>query len=128
MKRPAQSLPRSGHWRVVNAARTTRLAGRAWVAADFWARLVGLLGRRHLAQGEAILLRPGSAIHTFFMFFPIDVLFLDNSGRVLKLASAVPPFRCLLAPRGARGVLELPAGTIAATDTALGDALAFETG
>lgn len=62
----------------------------------------------------------------FFMRFGIDALFIDRSGRVLRVAADLPPWRFAAAARGARDVLELPAGTAARTATQAGDELVFE--
>jgi uncharacterized protein len=72
-------------------------------------RLRGLLGRSGLPSGEGMLLRPASSIHTAFMRFAIDAVFLDRGDRVLKVAAELAPWR-MAACRGARAVLELPAG------------------
>jgi uncharacterized protein len=69
----------------------------------------GLLGRARLGRDEGILLRPASSIHTAFMRFPIDAVFLDADGRVLRVAANVKPWRAA-GCRGARAVLELSAG------------------
>src|SRR3954467_12940266 len=76
------------------------------------ARLRGLLGRSGLASGEGMLLRPAASIHTAFMRFPIDAVFLDREDGVLKVAAELPPWR-MAACRGSRTVLELPAGEAA---------------
>ena len=68
----------------------------------------GLLGRRGLPPGEGLLLRPASSVHTAFMRFPIDVVFLDRDLTVLKVARGVVPWRAAWARR-ARAALELPA-------------------
>jgi uncharacterized protein len=73
------------------------------------ARLRGLLGRSGLSSGEGMLLRPASSIHTAFMRFAIDAVFLDREDRVLKVAPELFPWR-MAACKGARAVLELPAG------------------
>jgi uncharacterized membrane protein (UPF0127 family) len=73
------------------------------------ARCRGLLGRSGLLSGEGMLLRPASSIHTAFMRFPIDAVFLDRADRVLKVSSDLRPWRTS-GCRGARAVLELPAG------------------
>jgi uncharacterized membrane protein (UPF0127 family) len=72
-------------------------------------RLKGLLGRDGLAQGEGLLLRPASSIHTFFMRFPIDVVFLDRALVVLGSEDGIEPWRAT-AQRGAHAVLARPAG------------------
>jgi uncharacterized membrane protein (UPF0127 family) len=69
----------------------------------------GLLGRSELPEEEGILLRPCSSIHMFFMRFPIDAVFLDRDLRVLRVAAELAPWR-LAGKRGAKMVLELPAG------------------
>jgi uncharacterized protein len=78
------------------------------VAESFSARLRGLLGRSSLPAGEGMLIRSES-VHTFFMRFAIDVVFLDDDHRVLRVDANVGPWR-LKACRGARSVLELAAG------------------
>jgi uncharacterized protein len=82
------------------------------LAETMFSRLRGLLGRRGLAAGEGMLLRPASSIHTAFMRFTIDAVFLDKANQVVKVAAEVRPWRAA-ACRGARAVLELPAGEAA---------------
>ena len=82
---------------------------RCFVAETAFARLRGLLGRSGLSSGEGMLLRPASSIHTGFMRFAIDAVFLDRENRVLKVAAELSPWR-MAACKGARAVLELPAG------------------
>ncbi len=112
--------------RVTNLSRGTVLAHRAAVARSFRARLRGLLGRRALAPGEGLLISPTTAVHTFFMRFPIDVAFLDEGGKVVRAYHALPPFRVAIGGKRARKALELPAGTLAATSTQEGDQLLLE--
>jgi uncharacterized membrane protein (UPF0127 family) len=79
------------------------------LAETMFARLRGLLGRNGLSSGEGMLLRPAASVHTAFMRFSIDVVFLDREDRVVKVAADLRPWR-VVACRGARTVLELPAG------------------
>ncbi len=97
------------------------------VADTALSRLRGLLGRRELPSGEGLLLRPSPSIHTFFMRFPIDVVFLDRELRVLRVADAVKPWRAA-ACRGARAVLELTAGEASARGIAVGERLSLRDG
>lgn len=98
---------------VVRIVSTTAcLAGRAEVANTFGSRLVGLLGRDALAPGTGLVLQPSSSIHTAFMRFPIDVIFLDGQQRVVATATHVQPFRIAWGGWKARMAVELPAGTI----------------
>ena len=69
----------------------------------------GLLGRAGLEPWAGLLIVPASSIHTFFMAFPIDAVFLDRDLRVRSVARGVKPWRMVLRP-GARSVLELAAG------------------
>lgn len=79
------------------------------IASNVWARTRGLLGRSELSPGEGLLLRPAPSIHTFFMRFPIDAVFLDDQLRVLAVRAQLRPWRTA-GHRRARAVLELPAG------------------
>jgi uncharacterized membrane protein (UPF0127 family) len=79
------------------------------VADSAPARLRGLLGRRSLPSGEGLILRPAGSIHTAFMRFPIDVVFLDRELRVLGVKPALRPWRAA-GRRRARAVVELAAG------------------
>jgi uncharacterized protein len=90
----------------------TVVCERCLLAETPLARLRGLLGRSGLASGEGLLLRPAGSIHTVFMRFAIDAVFLDRADRVVKVAAALRPWRAA-ACRGARSVLELPAGEAA---------------
>ncbi len=72
----------------------------------------GLLGRSELPRGEGVLLHPAGSVHTLFMRFPIDVVFLDRDDRVLHVAADVRPWR-FVGKRRARSVLELAAGEAA---------------
>jgi uncharacterized membrane protein (UPF0127 family) len=82
----------------------------------------GLLGRSALRSGEGLLIRPASSIHTFFMRFAIDVVFIDRAGIVVKIVAALRPWR-LAASRGARCALELGAGEAEARGIRIGDQL-----
>jgi uncharacterized protein len=112
--------------RVVNASRGTVLADRAGWARSFAARLKGLLGRSALAPGEGLLIEPCDGIHMFFMRFAIDAVFLDAERRVVRLFSRLPPWSTTPRVRGARSVLELPAGAGEASGTLPGDLLRVE--
>jgi uncharacterized membrane protein (UPF0127 family) len=95
---------------------------RCTVADSPLPRMRGLLGRGHLPPQEGVLLRPAGSIHTFFMRFPIDVLFLDREGRVVRVVESLPPWRAAAA-RGARSVLELRAGESSRRGIETGDML-----
>jgi uncharacterized protein len=95
------------------------------VADSAWMRTKGLLGRASLGEDEGILLRPGGSIHMFFMRFPIDAVFLDRDLRVLRVEADLKPWR-MASKRGAKSVLELPAGRCARVGVAEGDSLVVD--
>ncbi|HZC28919.1 MAG TPA: DUF192 domain-containing protein [Gaiellaceae bacterium] len=93
---------------------------RCVLADTALARMRGLLGRKMLPPGEGILLRPASSVHTAFMRFPIDVVFLDRENRIVRIAENVRPWRTAAA-RKARTVVELAAGQAERRGLQLGD-------
>jgi uncharacterized membrane protein (UPF0127 family) len=95
---------------------------RCTVADRMLPRMKGLLGRRALSSGEGMLIRPAPSIHTFFMRFPIDAVFLARDGEVLKVSSNVKPWRTRSCRR-AHSVLELAAGEAERRMVARGDRL-----
>lgn len=103
-----------------NLTRDTLLATELEVAGARGTRRKGLLGRDSLPQGAGLWIVPCEAVHTFFMRFPIDLVYLDRRHRVRKVRSSVAAWR-LSACFTAHSVLELPAGTIRATQTQRGD-------
>ena len=95
---------------------------RCRVADRALPRMRGLLGRRGLASGEGLLLKPSPSIVTFFMRFPIDAVFLDEKGTVLKVRASLGPWR-IAGCRGAHATLELPAGEASRRGIREGDRL-----
>jgi uncharacterized membrane protein (UPF0127 family) len=109
---------------VRNATRGVELAASAGAAETSKERRTGLLRHERLAPGEGLWIAPCEAVHTFGMKFPIDVVFLNRQRKVLKVRENVGPRKIAVCLR-AHSVLELPAGTVAATGTAPGDVLEF---
>ncbi len=107
--------------RITNRTRGTLLGTRIHLADTWWSRLRGFLARPRPAPGHGILLFPCVAVHTFGMRFPLDVIFLDSGGDILAMEENMGPWRTSSRISGARYVLEVPAGTIQATGTAVGD-------
>lgn len=112
--------------RIHNLTQGTELANDAREPRGLWGRAIGLLGRSSLRPGEALILQPCTSIHTAFMRFPIDVVYLDRSDRVAKVCPNVKPFRFSGILRGGHAVLELPSGTLAGSATGVGDQLSIE--
>jgi uncharacterized membrane protein (UPF0127 family) len=98
------------------------LAEKLETAFDSKTRRRGLLGRQGLDAGAALVIAPCNSIHTFFMKFAIDVVFVTRDGRVAKLYTALPPWRIGVSWRSF-AVIELPAGAAGRADTRVGDNL-----
>lgn len=112
--------------KIVNSTRATILADQAQVARTFWSRFRGLMGRCDLPAGAGLVIEPNGSVHTFWMRFPIDVIFVDRNNVVVGTRAAMPPNRPYAGARRAHRTIELPAGVIAASVTAHGDHLRFE--
>jgi uncharacterized membrane protein (UPF0127 family) len=112
--------------RVINLTRGVPLITQGRLADTFWRRLRGLLGTTSLKREEGLILVGEKSIHTFFMAFSIDVVYVDKNYQVIRTDVNMVPFR--IGPFVARSayVLEMPVGTIAATTTQIGDELRFE--
>ena len=111
--------------RVTNLERDSVLGERVEMAETWWSRLRGLLGHPALERSEGLLIRPCRAVHMVGMRYPIDVAFLDPGGRVLAAYAELAPGRLSRYHRRATAALELPAGTLAASGTLVGDRLEF---
>lgn len=107
--------------KVYNATKKQCLAHTVIMADTFFARLAGLLGRSGLPAGWCMVLKPCSSIHTMFMRFPLDVLFLDEHSCVSAVIRDMPPYRFSGTVKGSRVVMEFPAGSLAQTGTVPGD-------
>jgi uncharacterized protein len=115
-----------GMIRVLNQTRGTVLGTRVRMADDLPARLRGFLWRPAPPAGEGILLSPCRAVHMYGVRFPLDVVFISEDGRVVATYRDLAPWRRSKVHGSALHALELPAGTIRATDTAVGDLLFWE--
>jgi CheY-like chemotaxis protein len=109
-----------------NATRGTVLADHCLIAKSSLARLRGLLGTRGLPRGHGLLLRPCKQVHTFFMQYELDLVFIDSDGAAVLALPNFPRNRISPHVRAAASVLELPAGTLAETPVAPGDLLRVE--
>ncbi len=112
--------------RLVNVTRGAVLATHTELAERARARMKGLLGRDGLPEGAALVIKPCTSIHTFFMRFPIDVLFLDQSGLVLRAIEHMRPWRLSRIYPRAACVAELPAGALGKSGTREGDRVLLE--
>jgi uncharacterized membrane protein (UPF0127 family) len=113
---------------VRNVDRGISFGEKVELADRWWSRFRGLLGRPALDPGEGLLLLPCKGVHMYGMRFPLDLAFLDRTGVVVALYHRIEPGERTTIHRGAWSVLELPAGTLASTGTAVGDRLQWDAG
>jgi len=104
-----------------NVTRQRILASVLVVADSFFHSLIGLMGRRGLESGHGLWIVPCQSVHTFWMRFPIDIVFLDEHHRVVHLAENLKPFRISKHVSKARSVIELSVCAIMTTGTQIGD-------
>jgi len=116
----------SGDCILVNRRTGVVLADRLIPAFDSATRRTGLLQHGELPERSAMIIAPSNAIHTFFMKFPIDVVFVGRDGAVRKIREAVAPWRMSAALR-AYAVIELRAGALRHANTVIGDTLVVRT-
>ena len=111
--------------RLIHAASGRVLADHLEVASAMRERMRGLLGRTGLPPGGGMLIERCSSIHTFFMKFSLDIIFVDSQRTVRKVVRNLRPWR-LASAFGASDVVELPAGALAEVLVVPGDALTIE--
>lgn len=109
-------------YEVRNLTRGTVLGDAIGLAGTSAERTTGLLKHRSLAPGEGLWITPCEGIHTFFMKFSIDVVYIDRAKRVRKVVPGLGPWR-LSACLTAHSVIELPVGTVERSGTRKGDQL-----
>ncbi|MBF6600299.1 MAG: DUF192 domain-containing protein [Dehalococcoidia bacterium] len=119
------TAPAMRQFSVRNADRDAVLAPRARLASSYIDRFLGLMGRKGIEHGGGLLLTRSASIHSFFMRFRFDAVFVDRENRVTKTVSAMRPWWVAFGGRGARDTIELPAGTVAATGTQPGDRIEY---
>jgi uncharacterized membrane protein (UPF0127 family) len=102
------------------------LISRLEVADTFCSRMIGLLGRSRLPDRHGLYITRCSSIHTFFMRFSIDLVFVDSEMRIVKVARNITPFRIVFGGRGASAVLEVQTGWLETGLLKQGACLGFE--
>ncbi len=112
--------------KLINLSKNNIISEEAEVAGSLLKRLKGLLGRDGLADGQCLVIRPCNSVHTFFMRFPIDVVFSDRKGRVVGLCPQLKPWQLSAIFYRAYFAVELPVGSIARNGIVLGDVLALQ--
>jgi len=111
--------------RIINQTKNCLLAEEAVIAETFFKRSKGLLGKKNLPTGQALVLMPCNSVHTFFMRFPIDIAFIDKYNKVVKIIPLIPPFRITPVYFNAHFAIEFPAGTLEADNLKEQDKIEF---
>jgi uncharacterized protein len=110
----------------VNLTNRTELADNVSKADTFYKRLKGLMFTKSLPAGHGLLIQPCQSIHTFFMNYSIDVLYLSKDFEIVGLDETLKPAKVGKYQKRAYSVLELPAGTILKTETKIGNYLTIK--
>lgn len=111
---------------IYNSTQNKLITGDVKIAEDFFTRSIGLLSKKSLSQDEGLIIRPCCSIHTFFMRFPIDVLFINKKNEIIALYENVKPWRILPIHPTSNYVVELPAGQISVKNICLSDIISIE--
>ena len=109
--------------RLINKTKNITLAESVFIANTFFTRVRGLLGVKEFLPNQAVILQPCNSVHTFFMRFAIDIIFIDKNYRVIKTLPSVNPNRIIPIYWYSNKVIELPAGRLGLTNTQLQDQL-----
>ena len=96
------------------------------IATDFFSRFFGLMGKTSLSESEALCFPRCNSIHTFFMRMPIDVLFVNGSGRIVEILESLSPWKVLLPRRKVKHTIEMQAGRARSLGLQIGDQLQCE--
>ena len=108
---------------LVNQTKNIILAEEVLLADNFLSRLKGLLGEKVLEKNRALIIQPCNAVHTFFMRFPIDIIFLNKDYKIIKIISCLKPFGFSGICWGAHLVAEFPSNTLNPNNSTIGDTL-----
>lgn len=105
----------------VNITKQTVVAASVQMADGIFTRLMGLMGKPGLPEGHGIWIVPCADIHSCFMRFEFDAIFVNKEGKVLHIEEKMKPWRISKFVKGGKAVLELDGGVIAKTGTEVGD-------
>jgi uncharacterized protein len=112
--------------KVVNLTNGAELVNQLATADTFFTRLKGLMFSKDLPAGHGLIIQPCQSIHTFFMNYPIDVIYLSNELEIVGLDETIKPGTVGKFHKQSQSVLELPAGTIQKTGTQIGNYLTIK--
>lgn len=109
--------------KLLNAEKSKVLLADLQVASDFWSRTKGLLGQSGLSKQQGLLIHQCNSVHTFFMKFSIDVIFVDRDMKVKAIKKDLKPGRVTLPVWGASSVIEVSSGLVDQLNILEGDHL-----
>lgn len=112
--------------KIYNSTQNNLIADDVKVAQNFVTRSIGLLSKKSISESEALIIKPCCSIHTFFMKFAIDVLFVGANGQIVALHENVTPWRILPIHLKSKYVIELASGQIALKNICLGDIISIK--
>lgn len=113
--------------KLYNSTQNCLIADDLKIADNFISRTVGLISKKEISQAEGLLIKPCCSIHTFFMRFDIDVLFVNRKHEVIALYENVKPWKVLPIHPTSQYVVEFTAGTISSKQISKGNILKCET-
>ncbi|MEW5819536.1 MAG: DUF192 domain-containing protein [Cyanobacteriota bacterium] len=111
--------------KAINKTKNSTIASNVRLAKNPLSRMVGLLLDSNLPDDTGLLIVPGKQIHSWFMRFTFDAVFINKEGNVIHLIENMKPWKCSKLLLKAKSVLELPAGTIAKTNIDINDKIEF---
>jgi uncharacterized protein len=110
---------------IVNTTRNSALSTNSHIARGYWRRLFGLMGKKPLSQGEALIIDPCSSVHTHWMRFAIDVIYVNKEHALVWIDHALAAWKIVHFYKKIRYSVELPAGTFDASGIQVGDVLSL---
>ena len=119
------TAPKAKMFSVRNATRDTVLAPHARLASSYVDRFFGLMGRKRIEDGGGLLLTKSGSIHSMFMRFRFDAIFVDRENRVTKVVPSMRQWWIAFGGRGAKDTIELTAGAAERTGTVAGDQIEY---
>lgn len=111
--------------KIINVTKKVTIARNAVIADRFFTRFKGLMCRKDFGNIDGICIKRCKSIHTFFMRFNIDVIFIDRDGLISEIIKGLEPWRISPYVKEAEFVIELPEGTIDRTETSVGDEISL---
>lgn len=114
------------HIKLYNSTQNNLISDNVNVAENFFSRAIGLIEKKSFPDAQALVIKPCNSIHTFFMKFPIDVLFVNKNNKIISIYENVKPNRILPVHFNSKLVVELASGQIRVNNICLGDIIRIE--